>query len=195
MVTGGASAPSQNPAYRSTHRHPNNTRGQMCRARSDKRHFVPGDRVTPIRKNLRMGLRFKPKLTGKTLRWVVVLTLHDSDTALTVAEIVERVQERFVNPGRAGKAVSDSLRWEVRRGRVRLIQRGLYGAGLMPRSTEYGLRKRVETMELSLVATSAAQFDAVVDLADDERVDPSRRTATSTSTGSPMPKSTDALVS
>ena len=123
-----------------------------------------------------MGLSFKPKLTGKTLRWVVVLTIHDAPGSLSVAEIVERVQEKFVIPGRPGKAVSDALRWEVRRGRVRQIQRGLYAAGLLPRSTEYGLRKRIENMELSLVATSAARPATHVDLdepeAEDEPINP-----------------------
>ncbi|MEY2473713.1 MAG: hypothetical protein QOK28_3042 [Actinomycetota bacterium] len=121
-----------------------------------------------------MGLTFKQKLTGKTLRWVIVLTLRDADKALSVREIVARVEERYVIPGRAGKAVSDSLRWEVRRGRVRQIQRDLYGAGYMPRSTEYGLRKRVDGMEASLVATSAARTAAASDREEpiDEPVDP-----------------------
>ena len=104
-------------------------------------------------------LRVRHQLSGKTLRWVVCILLRDAQCAMTVAEIVAAVEALdYLIPGaRAGKAVSDALRWEVRRGRVRQIQRGLYAAGLLPRSTAYGLRKRVENMELSLVATSAAR--------------------------------------
>jgi hypothetical protein len=112
-----------------------------------------------------MTVTFKPQLSGKTLRWLTGVTLLDANQSLTVAEIVARIEERFAIPGaRSGKAVSDALRWELRRGRVVLVARGRYAAGLMPRSTEYGLRKRVENLayELSLVATSAARRAAPV---------------------------------
>jgi hypothetical protein len=110
-----------------------------------------------------MGLTVKAQLTGKTLRWVVCLVLRDARRALTVREIVAEVEQNYVIPGRSGKAVSDCLRWEVGRGRVIRFGRGLYGAGRVPRSTEYGLRKRVEGSEVSLVARSAADLDAGVD--------------------------------
>jgi hypothetical protein len=44
---------------------------------------------------------------------------------------------------RASKQVSDALRWERRRGRVRRLGRGLYGPGFVPRGTEYRIYTRV----------------------------------------------------
>ena len=49
----------------------------------------------------------------------------------------------FAIGGRASKQVSDALRWERRRGRVRRIARGLYGPGYVPRATEYRIHQRV----------------------------------------------------
>ena len=39
--------------------------------------------------------------------------------------------------------MSDALRWEIGRGRVRRLRRGKYGPGEMPRSTEQYIHKRV----------------------------------------------------
>ena len=91
----------------------------------------------------------KTELTGKTLRWVVCVVLFDARRALTVAEIVTEVKTRgFAIAGtRAGKSVSDALRWEVARGRVELVRRGVYAPGWMQRSTEYSLRQRVRALE------------------------------------------------
>jgi hypothetical protein len=74
--------------------------------------------------------------------------LRDVSHALSVAEIVERVEALgYVIVGdRAGKRVSVALRWEVGRGRVTQQERGLYRAGRMQRSTEYSMRKRVEAL-------------------------------------------------
>ena len=105
----------------------------------------------------------KTKLTGKTLRWVVCLILRDAERAMTVQEIVAELDKKYVVPGRAGKAVSDCLRWEVGRGRVVQVERGRYARGFIPRSTEYGLRKRVEGLAVSLVATTAAPVAAAID--------------------------------
>ncbi|BBX04540.1 hypothetical protein MMOR_54760 [Mycolicibacterium moriokaense] len=43
---------------------------------------------------------------------------------------------------RRGGGLVGALRWEMRRGRVRRLRRGLYGPGHMPRSTEYYIHKR-----------------------------------------------------
>ena len=51
--------------------------------------------------------------------------------------------QNFAVPGQPSKAVSDALRWEIRRGRVRRLRRGVYGPGEMPRSTEYDILNRV----------------------------------------------------
>ena len=49
----------------------------------------------------------------------------------------------FCVRGRASKAVSDALRWEIGRGRVYRLGRGRYGPAYIPRSTEYRIHKRV----------------------------------------------------
>ncbi len=51
--------------------------------------------------------------------------------------------QNFSVPGRAFKAVSDALRWEVERGRFYRLGRGRYGPAYVPRSTEYRIRQRV----------------------------------------------------
>ncbi len=115
----------------------------------------------------RLTVRYR--LTGKTLRWVACIVLHDSREALAVAEIVARIEALgYEIPGaRPGKAVSDALRWEVGRGRVVQLERGPYRSGFMQRSTEWSMRKRVEslkdTIAPSLVATTAATKDRTSD--------------------------------
>jgi hypothetical protein len=48
---------------------------------------------------------------------------------------------------RSSKAISDALRWEVKAGRVYRRGRGSYGPGIIPRSTEYRIRRRVEALK------------------------------------------------
>jgi hypothetical protein len=52
--------------------------------------------------------------------------------------------------GRASKQVSDALRWERRRGRVRRLARGLYGPGCVPRGTEYRIYHRVMALRAAV---------------------------------------------
>lgn len=47
----------------------------------------------------------------------------------------------------ASKAVFDALRWEIGHGRLRRIKRALYGPGVIPRSTEHRICKRVLTLQ------------------------------------------------
>ena len=64
---------------------------------------------------------------------------------LRVADLSELLQrDGIAVRGRPSKVISDSLRWEVRRGRVVRLGRGRYGPGRMPRGTEYRIAKRVE---------------------------------------------------
>ncbi len=115
-------------------------------------------------------------LSGKQLRWVVCVLLHDAGKTMSVHDIVTVLQSTgYVIAGRPGKTVSDALRWEVGRGRVVQAKRGSYSAGFMQRSTEYSMRRRVASIApvasvasqdgLSLVAPSAA--DAALDAAPD----------------------------
>jgi hypothetical protein len=83
------------------------------------------------------------ELQGIELRYV--LTMHLAHNGLaTIAEMVEALSgQGFQVRGRASKAVSDALRWEIGRQRVRRLGRGLYGPGCIPRSTEYRIHHRV----------------------------------------------------
>lgn len=82
-------------------------------------------------------------LSGKYLRWVVCVHLAGTRRTMTVAEIVEALEaDGHVIAGRAGKTVSDALRWEVARGRVVQNGRGRYGPGKINRSTLYSMRER-----------------------------------------------------
>lgn len=82
-------------------------------------------------------------LAGLDLRYVLTLTLLNEGPA-TVRELVRRLdQAGLCVAGRASKTVSDALRWEVRKGRVRRVGRAMYAPGRMPRSTEWWIRRQV----------------------------------------------------
>jgi hypothetical protein len=78
------------------------------------------------------------------LRYEVCLVLRDAGQPLTISEIVARVRcDGFELPDNANKAVSDALRWELRRKRVDRVRRGLYAAGRVPRSSEFRMRRTI----------------------------------------------------
>jgi hypothetical protein len=83
------------------------------------------------------------KLQGLELRYALTLYLLQHGPT-SVDELIEAIRwQGFDIDGRASKRVSDALRWERRRGRVRRIARGLYGPGYVPRGTEYRIHQRV----------------------------------------------------
>ncbi len=83
---------------------------------------------------------------GIELRYLLTIELFDSGPA-SVRELIAGLHRRgFRVPGRASKTISDALRWEERRGRVRRIGRAHYRAGYMPRGTEYRICARVEQL-------------------------------------------------
>jgi hypothetical protein len=85
-------------------------------------------------------------LRGIELRYVLTthLALHGP---MTLPDLIEDLEYQcFGFESRASKAISDALRWEVRRDRVRRLRRGLYGPGEMPRSTEQHIQKRVHAL-------------------------------------------------
>ena len=97
-------------------------------------------------------------LWGLELRYVLTITLRDHGGALALVELVhELARGGYVVAGRPSKTVSDALRWEVRKGRVVRIRRGLYGPGHMPRSTEWWIRKRIAVMQGAAVAPTLAE--------------------------------------
>ena len=46
--------------------------------------------------------------------------------------------------GRAGKTISDAIRWEVRRGRAVRLERGRYAVGRLARSTKHRMQRRLQ---------------------------------------------------
>jgi hypothetical protein len=82
-------------------------------------------------------------LEGIELRYALTMYLLQHGPT-TVKDLIEAMQwQGFEIRGRASKQVSDALRWERRRGRVRRLARGLYGPGYAPRATEYRIHQRV----------------------------------------------------
>src|ERR1700728_1946185 len=74
-------------------------------------------------------------LKGIELRYLLAMQLAVHGPA-TVTEMIAALDRHgFCVCGRPSKAVSDALRWEVGRGRVRRLGRARYGPGSMPRST------------------------------------------------------------
>ncbi|WP_158019305.1 hypothetical protein [Mycobacterium basiliense] len=92
-------------------------------------------------------------LRGIELRYVLTMHLSQQGPA-TITEMIDVLAwHGFAVPGRASKAVSDALRWEVQRGRVYRLGRGRYGSAYIPRSTEYRILQRV--LALRAVARGA----------------------------------------
>ncbi|BBX72322.1 hypothetical protein H7H78_11500 [Mycobacterium shinjukuense] len=88
-------------------------------------------------------------LRGIELRYVLTMHLAQHGPA-TIAEMIDALcHHGFCVRGRASKAVSDALRWEIGRGRVRRLGRARYGPGYVPRSTEYRIHQRVLALRAS----------------------------------------------
>jgi len=83
------------------------------------------------------------QLSGIELRYVLTMHLSQHGPA-TVTELIDAIGwHGFSVRGRASKAVSDALRWEIGRGRVHRLGRGRYGPAYIPRSTEHRMLQRV----------------------------------------------------
>ena len=81
---------------------------------------------------------------SRTVRYALAVHLLDVGGPVTIGGLVAYLETTGLVPGgRPSKVVSDALRWEVARGRVRHPRRGVYAPGRMPRSTEWWLRQRV----------------------------------------------------
>lgn len=90
------------------------------------------------------------QLQGIELRYALTMYLlqHGPNT---VKELVAGLEwQGFAFEGRPSKQVSDALRWERRRGRVRRLARGLYGPGYVPRATEYRIHRRVMALRAAV---------------------------------------------
>jgi hypothetical protein len=93
------------------------------------------------------------QLQGIELRYALTMYLLQHGPT-TVKELIEAMEwQGFAIGGRASKQVSDALRWERRRGRVRRLGRGLYGPGYVPRGTEYRIYTRVMALRAAAKPT------------------------------------------
>lgn len=94
-------------------------------------------------------------LRGIELRYVLTMHLARHGRA-SIRELVEALDRHGFTAARpAHKSVSDALRWERRRGRVRHIQHGVYGPGEMPRGTEYRIRQRELALRAAAIRSEA----------------------------------------
>lgn len=89
-------------------------------------------------------------LSALDLRYVLTdLICSPGDRVWSVAELVGALDDAgFVLSGRPSKEISDSLRWEVGRGRVRRVGRGRYVAGSMPGATRRRIRARARQLRV-----------------------------------------------
>jgi hypothetical protein len=82
-------------------------------------------------------------LHGIELRYVLAMQLAVHGPA-TIGELIDALTwHGFCVRGRPSKVISDALRWEIERRRVRRLGRGRYGPGYMPRGTEHRIHQRV----------------------------------------------------
>jgi hypothetical protein len=86
-------------------------------------------------------------LRGQPLRYLVSLHLVEAGSPQTVRQLIAAIEAKgYVIGGRASKTMSDTLRTEVRRGRVIRVGRGRYAAGRTPRSTVWWMQKRISEL-------------------------------------------------
>jgi hypothetical protein len=100
-------------------------------------------------------------LRGTELRYVLTmnLALHGKATIFDQIETLE--DQGFAIEGYAAKVVSDALRWEMRKDRVRRLRRGFYGPGQMPRSTEHYIKQRYLALRDEVSALRAESDKAI----------------------------------
>jgi hypothetical protein len=85
---------------------------------------------------------------GLPLRSLLVVILAEAGHPLSVKQLIGRVEARgVVLTGRPSKSVSDALRWEVRRGRVLKVTRGVYVCGRVPDTTLRRMRHRARVLQ------------------------------------------------
>lgn len=90
------------------------------------------------------------QLRGTELRYALVRLVQLIGPA-TVPELIDGLRYwGFTVGGRPSKTVADALRWERRRDRVRKVGRGIYWSGVMPRSTEHRIIRRVIALRAAL---------------------------------------------
>jgi hypothetical protein len=90
--------------------------------------------------------RIRPIPRARRLRYALTLVVHDAGQPMTLGQMQAAAERMGIEvPGRPSKAISDGLRWEVRKGRLVRLGRGRYGPGHVPRSTLHGIRQQVQS--------------------------------------------------
>ncbi|HEX9766000.1 MAG TPA: hypothetical protein VGA36_04495 [Nitriliruptorales bacterium] len=88
-------------------------------------------------------LREPVTLRGVELRYLLTLAILDHGGPITVGQLCNQLARRGVNtPGRLSKDISDALRWEIDRGRVRRTARSTYTTGHLAHQTVWRMRNR-----------------------------------------------------
>lgn len=102
-------------------------------------------------------LPFMYTLRGIELRYVLTMHLARHGRS-TVRELVDALAfHGFTADSPVNKSVSDALRWERRRGRVRHVRYGVYAPGGMPRGTEYRIRQRELALRAAAIRSKAGK--------------------------------------
>ena len=129
----------------------------------------PADVRTECHRRVMDAQNSRPRkvLQGIELRYMLTVNL-DIHGSASIFELIEQLEyQGFSIPGRASKTVSDALRWEMRRGRVRRLRRGVYGPGQMPRSTGQYIHNRAAALrdeaDQSMGRDDEAFWDAMAD--------------------------------
>lgn len=87
----------------------------------------------------------RPVLTGRRLRYAVALLLFDAEGTVTLDDLAGRLRTSgYTTSGEPRKAISDALRWELRRGRAVRVRRGQYRSLGLARSTVRWMRTQAE---------------------------------------------------
>jgi len=82
------------------------------------------------------------RTTGRELRYRLCVLLLEAGRPLKVADLLARLDASgWVFSQRASKVVSDALRCEVEHGRAVRVGRATYALGVVPRSTEWSIRR------------------------------------------------------
>lgn len=102
------------------------------------------------------------RIEGVELRYVLTDLIHGPERAeWTVAQLVDELDRSgFTLYGRASKAVSDALRWEVGRGRVVRVGRSRYRPGTIPGTTRRRIRSRARARRVGAERARWAQLAA-----------------------------------
>ncbi len=93
------------------------------------------------------------QLSGLDLRYALTTVLLRAAVPLTIPELQRALgRDGFTCSGRPSKEISDALRWEIGRGRVVRVRRGVYVVGHMPKQTRSRIVRRVANLRLGASA-------------------------------------------